>query len=61
MKFKELQNKNKDELTKMKADLLTDMLKERALIKVGTQPKNIGKYRQARRTIAKINMILNQK
>jgi len=61
MKFKELEKKSKDELLKMKSDLLTDMLKERALIKVGTQPKNIGKYREARRTVAKINMLLAQK
>ena len=57
MKFKDLKTKSVDELNKIKNDLLNDITKERALIKIGTQPKNVGKYKEAKKSIARINFI----
>lgn len=60
MKYRDLKSKTEDELIKIKQELSTEIMKDRALIKIGTKPKSLGNYREAKKTIARINMMLNQ-
>lgn len=58
MKFKDLKSKSVDELEKIKQDVAKEIIKEKALIKIGTQPKNPGKFKESKKTIARINRLL---
>lgn len=60
MKFKELKALAKAELTEKKNELYKELIKENAQIAIGTTPKNPGKVRLAKKTIARINTILTE-
>jgi len=58
MKFKDLKAMPVAELKDKFAQLNQELIKERAQIATGTTPKSPGKIKVARKTIARINMIL---
>ena len=58
MKFKELKTLKKAELEDKKNELYKELIKENAQIAIGTIPKNPGKIKLKKKTIARINMIL---
>ena len=60
MKKKELKAQNPANLKTKLSELRAELLKEKAQIAVGTLPKNPGKIRNARRTIARILTLLKQ-
>lgn len=61
MKTKELLALGAAELQKKKAELSKELMKEYAQVATGTIPKNPGRIRQARKTIARITMVLAKK
>lgn len=61
MKHKELKNLSKEELNKKLEELKKELMKDNAQVATGTIPKNPGKIYNARKTIARINMLLAQK
>jgi len=58
MKFKELKTMQKTELKEKKNELYKELIKENAQIATGTTPKNPGKIKLTKKTIARINMLL---
>ena len=58
MKFKELKTLKKTELEEKKNELYKELVKENAQIAIGTIPKNPGKIKIQKKTIAQINTIL---
>jgi ribosomal protein L29 len=58
MKFKELKSMPKAELKDKLAQLKLELTKERAQIATGTVPKNPGKVKVTRKTIARIETLL---
>lgn len=61
MKAKELRSMSALDLRKKKAELSVDLMKEFAQVATGTIPKNPGRIRKSRKTIARISMILAEK
>lgn len=61
MKIKELRGYSKDDLSQKKDELYKDLMKENAQISTGTVPKNPGKIKVMKKTIARINTILAEK
>ena len=61
MKIKELRGLEKGDLLEKKKSLEKDLMKDNAQVAIGTPPKNPGKLRLAKRTIARINTILAEK
>jgi large subunit ribosomal protein L29 len=60
MKIKDLRSLSKEDLQKKMIELRRDLIKENAQIATGTTPKNPGKVRNMKKTIAKILTLLNQ-
>lgn len=60
-KIKELQELSKEELEAKLIELKKDIMKQNAQIATGTSPKNPGKLRQSKKTVAQIIMLLNGK
>jgi len=58
MKFKELKTLPSAELKDKLTELRKELMKENAQIAIGTVPKNPRKVRNAKKTIAKIEMLL---
>lgn len=58
MKFKELKTMPVAELKEKLAQLKLELTKERAQIATGTVPKNPGKVKVTRKTIARIETLL---
>ena len=58
MKFKELKGMPAVELHDKALELRKELIKENAQVAIGTVPKNPRKLRLAKKTIAKIEMIL---
>jgi len=56
--FKNLKALSRDDLALKRDELCKELIKERGQIAIGTVPKNPGKIGLARKTIARINMIL---
>jgi ribosomal protein L29 len=61
MKFKELKALQTAELGDKLTELKKELMKENAQVAIGTMPKNPRKLRLAKKTIARIEMILAQK
>lgn len=61
MKFKELKALPETELREKSLELSKELIKENAQVAIGTVPKNPRKLRLAKKTIAKIMMILADK
>jgi len=61
MKFKELKTMQPADLKEKKLELSKELMKENAQVALGTVPKNPRKLRLAKKTIARINMILASK
>jgi len=61
MKFKELKNLTKEDLLNKKVELKKELMRDYAQISSGTTPKSPGMIKQRRRTIARIEMLLNSK
>ena len=61
MKAKELRALNPDDLKKKQSELKRDLMKEYAQVATGTIPKNPGRIRQVRKTVARISMVLAEK
>ncbi|MDP6293838.1 MAG: 50S ribosomal protein L29 [Candidatus Woesearchaeota archaeon] len=61
MKKKELRNQQPNELKKMLIELRKELMQENAQIAIGTLPKNPGKIRHAKRSIATILTLLHKK
>ena len=58
MKHKELKTLPKTELVTKRAELYKELMKENAHIAIGTMPKNPGKLKLTKKTIARINTLL---
>lgn len=61
MRFKELSALQPGELREKLLELKKELMKENAQVAIGTVPKNPRKLRNAKKTIAKIEMVLAQK
>ncbi len=61
MKIKELRAIPEIELKQKRQELYKELMKDNAQVATGTIPKNPGKLRLAKKTIARINTILSQK
>ncbi len=61
MKKLELKQKNTEDLTKQLTELRRDLMKLNSQRSTGTVPENPGNIKKFRRTIARINTILNKK
>ncbi len=61
MKFKELKALQPAELREKSLELKKELMKENAQVAIGTMPKNPRKLRLAKKTIARIEMILASK
>ena len=57
MKFKDLQQKSKEELEKLLAESKLELMKERAQAAIGTQMKSPGRISALKQTIARIKFI----
>lgn len=60
MKFNDIKNLGKPELEKKLAELKMDLLKENAQIANKTNPKNPGKVRETKKSIARILSVLGK-
>lgn len=60
MKVKELRGMGKEELKQKMQELYKEIMKDNAQVAIGTIPKNPGKLKLAKKTIAKIKTILAQ-
>ena len=58
---KQLAEMAKEELEKKLAELEEDILRERGLIATSGKPANAGRYREERRTVARIKTLLSKK
>lgn len=61
MKIKELRGLSKDELANKLKELKKELMKDNAQVATGTAPKNSGKIKVTKKTIARINTLLAQK
>ena len=61
MKIKELRALGEPELKQKMQEMYKELMKENAQVATGTIPKNPGKLKLAKKTIAKIKTILSQK
>jgi len=61
VKKKDLRAMGEGELKEKKQELETELSRERGAIASGTRAENPGKVREMRRTIARINTILNER
>lgn len=61
MNIKELRVLSEPELREKLAELHKELMKDNAQKALGAALKNPGKLRQARKAVAKINMLLHQK
>jgi large subunit ribosomal protein L29 len=61
MKFKELKALSEQELRDKSLELKRELMKENAQVAIGTVPKNPRKLRLAKKTIARITMLLVDK
>ncbi len=59
MKFKELQQKSKEELEKITVETKLELMKERAQVASGAMAKSPGKIKQLKKTIARIKQLEN--
>ena len=57
MKFKQLKQMQKQELTQKTIELKRELVKLYAQVATGTPPKNSGQIRNSKRTIARIKTI----
>ncbi|VVB80920.1 50S ribosomal protein L29 [uncultured archaeon] len=58
MKIKELRALGENDLNQKKQELYKELMKDNAQVATGTIPKNPGKLKLAKKTIARINTIL---
>lgn len=61
MKIKELRSLSEPDLKEKLVSLQKEIMKDNAQVAIGTVPKSPGKLRSAKKTVAKIRMILAQK
>ena len=61
MKIKELRNMPEAELKHKMQELYKELMKDNAQVATGTIPKNPGKLRLAKKTIAQIKTIITSK
>jgi large subunit ribosomal protein L29 len=61
VKKKELKNMSKEDLNRNLVELRKELLKFNSQIATGTIPKNPGQIKNAKKTVARILTILNQK
>jgi len=59
MKRKEIRTASKEELKKKLKELKKELMKEKAQIRIGSNPSNPGKIKQMKKMIAKITTRLN--
>ncbi|MCX6708141.1 MAG: 50S ribosomal protein L29 [Candidatus Woesearchaeota archaeon] len=60
MKIKELRALGENDLKQKKQELYKELMKDNAQVATGTIPKNPGKLRLAKKTIARINTIFTE-
>ncbi|MBI2564450.1 50S ribosomal protein L29 [Candidatus Woesearchaeota archaeon] len=58
MKIKDLKELGKEVLQEKFKELKLELMKEQSQVAVGTAPKNVGKMRTIKKTIARINSLL---
>lgn len=61
MKFKEILGMSVQDLQEKLGELYKDLMKDNAQIATGTLPKNPGKIKMTKKTIAKIKQVLAAK
>ena len=60
MKTRELRELNRESLEEKKQETYLELMKERSSIASGSPPKNPGKIKVMKKTIAKINTLLTE-
>lgn len=60
MKFKDLKAMPKNELNEKLLELKRELIKENAQVAIGTIPKNPGKLKTTKKTIAKIKSLVSR-
>lgn len=60
MKIKELRSMGKEELAKKLEELQKELMKDNAQVATGTTPKNPGKIKLTKKTIAQVKTLLAQ-
>jgi len=61
IKKRELKDMSKSDLEKKDAELSLEVARERGAISTSGKPNNAGRYREMRRTIARIKTLLREK
>ena len=61
MRFKEIKDMAPAEAQEKLIELRTELMKENAQVAIGTTPKSPGKIKQIKKSIAKLNTLINQK
>ena len=61
MKTKELRAMNGDDLNNKLTEIGKELMKDNAQVAIGTPPKNTGKIKLAKKTIARIKTILTER
>ena len=61
MKIKELRKMDKNTMGNKIIELKKDLMKLNAQVATGTTPENPGRIRSIKKTLAKINTLLNEK
>jgi large subunit ribosomal protein L29 len=61
MKFKELRSLDDKSLMSKLDELKMDLLKENSQVATGTTPKSPGHLKEIKKTIARINTVLNER
>ncbi len=61
VKKKDLQNMGKEDLEKQMKDLRMELIKSNSQVASGSAPKNPGKIRHTKKTIARILTLLKEK
>lgn len=56
--FKKIKELSNEDLRKKRDELYKELIKDKAQVAIGTVPKNPGKIKTARKTIARITMLL---
>jgi len=60
LRSQEIRKMKPDERSEQLADLIAELLRERALISAGGAPENPGRPKELRRAIARIRTIMNE-
>lgn len=61
LRVDDIKDMSYDDIVSKKDELRFELAREKALLATGSAPENPGRIRELKRTIARINTVLNQK